>query len=159
MVNAGSDSVDGLEKVVIHSENGVIKGFLESHRGDTLETLLRNATADPPLLLRIRPVGKDTSQEIPVQNTKAVFFVKDFEGDPQRKNLQFYRGAPVVHGVWIRVEFRDGEVMEGLVYNTLRFLIDAAFFMRPTDPYSNNRLVYVVKSWLRECRILGLRNI
>jgi hypothetical protein len=31
--------------------------------------------------------------------------------------------------------------------------------MRPTDPKSNNLLVYVMKSWIKECRVLGLRNI
>ena len=85
--------------------------------------------------------------------------MKDFDGDQQHKNLRFYKGAPIIHGVWIRLEFTDGEIMEGLVYNTIRFLADPGFFILPTDPYSNNRLVYVVKSWLKDCRILGLRNI
>jgi len=159
MANQGPDSGGGFEKIVVRLGNRVIKGFLENRSEDTLDLLLRDAAADPPALLRIRPIGEDTIQEIPTHSTKAVFFVKDFDGIPEHKNLQFYRGAPIAHGVWIRVEFTDGEIMEGLVHNTVRFLVDPGFFMRPTDPYSNNRLVYVVKSWLKECRILGLRNI
>ncbi len=85
--------------------------------------------------------------------------MENFDGDPQHKGLRFYRGAPIVHGVWVRVEFIDSEVMEGLVYNTMSFLVDAGFFMRPTDPYSNNQFVYVLKAWLKEFCILGLRNI
>jgi hypothetical protein len=66
---------------------------------------------------------------------------------------------PIVHGIWVRVEFLDGEVMEGIVHNTLRFLVDPGFFLIPSDPDSNNRLVYVMKSWLRDHRVLGVRKL
>lgn len=159
MVNSPTDSDSGFEKVVIRVGDEVIKGFLKSRAGDSLDALLRNAAADPPSLLRVRRLADDSIQEIPIESTKAVFYVKDFDGDQQHKNLRFYRGAPIVHGVWIRLEFTDGEIMEGLVHNTIRFLVDPGFFILPTDPYSNNRLVYVVKSSLKECRVLGLRNL
>ena len=159
MTHTATDSDGAFEKVVIRMGSEVIKGFLESRAGDSLDALLRNATADPPALLRVRRLADDSIQEISIEDTKAVFYVKDFDGDRQHKHLRFYKGAPIIHGVWIRLEFTDGEIMEGLVYNTLRFLVDPGFFILPTDPYSNNRLVYVVKSWLKECRVLGLRNI
>jgi len=159
MVNSATDSDVSFEKVVIRVGNEVIKGFLESRPGDSLDALLRNATADPPAVLRVRRVADSSIQEIPITSTKAVFYVKDFEGDREHKNLRFYKGAPIIHGVWIRLEFTDGEIMEGLVHNTIRFLVDPGFFILPSDPYSNNRLAYVVKSWLKECRVLGLRNI
>lgn len=158
MPKSTADPDSGCEKVVIHLENRIIKGFLETHAGNTLDGLLEDTTAAAPAVLRIRPLGEEGIQDIPIQSTKAVFFVKDFNGDPNHKSLRFFRGAAIVHGVWIRVEFKDGEIMEGLVHNTIHFLVDPGFFMRPTDPYSNNRLVYVVKSWLAECRVLGLRN-
>jgi hypothetical protein len=66
---------------------------------------------------------------------------------------------PIVHGIWVRVEFLDGEVMEGIVHNTLRFLVDPGFFLIPSDTDSNNRLVYVMKSWLRDHRVLGVRKL
>lgn len=159
MVNSAAGPEGGFDKVVIHLGNEVIRGFLESHEGNSLNTLLENATAAPPSLLRLRRLDNDAIQEIPIQVTKAIFYVKSFDGDSQHKSLRFYRGAPIVHGVWIRLDFVDGEVMEGLVHNTLRLIVDPGFFMRPTDPYSNNQLVYVVKSWIKEFRILGLRKI
>lgn len=159
MVNSATDCDSGFEKVVIRVGNEVVKGFLESRAGDGLDALLRNAAADPPAVLRVRRLSDSLIQEIPIQDTKAVFYVKDFDGDRQHKSLRFYKGAPIVHGVWIRLEFTDGEIMEGLVHNTIRFLVDPGFFVLPSDPYSNNRLAYVVKSWLKECRVLGLRNI
>jgi len=159
MVDQAADSGNVFEKVVIRVGNEIIKGFLESRAGDNLDALLRDAATDAPALLRVRRLADNLIQEIPIEHTKAVFYVKDFDGDRQHKNLRFYKGAPIVHGVWIRLEFKDGEIMEGLVHNTIRFLVDPGFFILPTYPYSNNRLVYVVNSWLKECRVLGLRNI
>jgi hypothetical protein len=49
--------------------------------------------------------------------------------------------------------------MEGIVYNSIRYLIDPGFFLLPTDPGSNNKLVYVLKSWLVDHRILGMRKL
>ncbi|KAA6458342.1 hypothetical protein DYQ86_20730 [Acidobacteria bacterium AB60] len=147
------------ERVVVRLGDEAIKGFLDLRPGDTIDALLQNVTAAPPPVLRIRRLDNGTVQEIPIDRTKAIFYVNDFNGDPDHRDLHFYRGAPIVHGVWIRLEFVDGEVMEGLVHNTIRFLLDPGFFIRPTDPRSNNRLVYVVKKWLKECRVLGLRDI
>lgn len=149
------------EKVVIHLEEGVVKGFLQSEAkpGERLDDLLRNVNAAPPTLLRIRRLGATGIDEISVEQTKAIFFVKEFDGNPGHKDLRFYRGSPIGHGVWVRLEFNDGEIMEGLVFNSLSFLVEPGFFMRPTDPDGNNRLVYVTKSWLKGCRVLGLRNI
>src|SRR4051812_36761703 len=113
MADPATDSHGGFEKVVIRVGNEVIKGFLENRAGDSLDALLRNASADPPAVLRVRRLADSSIQEIPIENTKAVFYVKDFEGDRQHKNLRFYKGAPIVHGVWIRLEFTDGEIMEG----------------------------------------------
>lgn len=159
MANSNADSNDGCKRVVIRVDDEVIKGFLETDAGDTLDVLLRDVMAPPPAVIRIRRLDDNTIHEIPICRAKAVFYVRDFCGNPDHREIRFYRGAPIIHGVWIRLEFTDGEIMEGLVHNTVRFLVDPGFFVRPTDPNSNNRLVYVVKSWLRECRVLGLRNI
>jgi hypothetical protein len=80
-----------------------------------------------------------------------------FEGDSDHKELNFHSRAPIVHGIWVRLQFRDGEVMEGIIYNSIRYLVDPGFFLLPTDPDSNNRLVYVRKSWLADYRVLGMR--
>lgn len=159
MGNSEANCKSRFEKVVIRMGDRAVKGFLEIGTGDTLDALLQNASAPPPALLRVRRLDDSKIEEIPIEHTKAVFYVKDFDGDLDHRDLRFYRGAPILHGVWVRLEFYDGEVMEGLVHNTLRFLVDPGIFIRPTDPKSNNRLVYVVKSCLKECRILGLRNI
>jgi hypothetical protein len=147
------------EKVVIHLGTELVKGYLESHTWTTIEDLLRHAPAGLPRTLRVRRVGSDHFEEIHTQNAKAVFYVNNFEGDVWHKDLKFSTRAPIVHGIWVRLEFLDGELLEGIVYNTIHFLVNPGFFLYPTDPESNNRLVYVFKNQLKDCRILGLRKL
>jgi hypothetical protein len=137
----------------------VVKGFLQADHVETLDAALLRSTDGTPQSMRVRRLGAEAFEDILMEKLKAIFYVKDFDGDASHKDLNFYKRAPLVHGIWSRVEFLDGEVMEGLVHNTIGFLRDPGFFIRPTDPACNNRLVYVLKSWLRDFRILGLRNL
>ena len=159
MPQAGQVAGARLQKVVIQFGNSVVKGFLESPSWDTIEDVLKNAPDSPPRSFRIRPLGSDTIQEIPTADAKAVFYVNDFDGDREHRALQFHSPSPIVHGIWVRVEFLDGEVMEGIVHNTLRFLVDPGFFLLPTDPDRNNQLVFVMKTWLKDHRVLGVRKL
>jgi len=147
------------EKVVVQLGSKVIKGYVESKSGETIEELLSNACWNSKETLRVRSCNSDAVEEISLAETKAIFYVNSFEGDSEHTELSFHSRAPLVHGIWVRVQFLDGEVIEGIVYNSLRYLIDPGFFLMPTDPESNNKLVYVVKSSLADHRILGLRNL
>lgn len=148
-----------LQKVVIQFGDSVVKGYLEPQSWESIEGVLSNAPDSPPQSFRIRPIDSDTIQEISTADAKAVFYVNNFEGDSQHRPLNFHSPSPIVHGIWVRVEFIDGEVMEGIVHNTLRFLVDPGFFVAPTDPESNNQLAYVMKSWLKDLRVLGVRKL
>lgn len=98
-------------------------------------------------------------EDIPAKDAKAMFYVKTFEGDDRHNELKFHARAPIVHGIWVKIEFEDNEVMEGIVQNSIHYLVEPGFFLLPTDPRSNNKLVYVIKNSLRDCRVLGVRNI
>lgn len=154
-----SKVVPSWEKVVIRLKSSVIKGFVEMPAAESIEAFLSDEIRSTPAVFKIRRLDSDAVEEIPVADAKAIFYVKSFEGDAERRALFFHSRGRIMQSVWIRVEFIDGEVMEGLIDNTGRFLCDPGFFMRPTDPNSNNRLVYVVKNWLRDCRVLGLRDM
>ena len=147
------------EQVVIQFGNRTLKGYLESPIWNTIEDLLSILPASSPDTVRVRHQDSDVVEEILTKDIKAVFYVNTFEGDSDHKQLNFHSRAPVAQGIWMRLQFRDGEVMEGIVYNSLRYLIDPGFFLLPTDPDSNNRLVYVMKSWLVDHRVLGMRKL
>ena len=147
------------EKVVIQFGSRTIKGFLESPVWNTIEELLGNAPQSSLENFRIRHLESDVVEDVSIKDVKAVFYVNSFDGNSIRNHLNFHTRAPIVHGIWMRFQFRDGEVMEGIVYNSIRYLVDPGFFVLPTDPGSNNKLVYVVKSWLVDHRVLGLRKL
>ena len=156
-MTSGPQLVPDWEKIVIRRKDEVIKGYVETVPAESIEAVLKDAARGTPAVLRVRRLDSDTVEDISIADAKAIFYVNSFEGDASRRDLHFHGRARIIHSVWVRLEFEDGEVMEGLVDNTGRHIIDAGFFLRPTDPNSNNRLVYVVKSCVRDCRVLGLR--
>jgi len=149
----------GSEKVVIQFGSRKVKGYLELPAWSTIEDLLSNAPRSSPETFRFHNLESDAVEEISIRDVKAIFYVSSFDGDPDHKELNFHSKAPITHGIWMRVQFLDGEVMEGIVYNSIRYLVDLGFFMVPTDPDSNNKLVYVVKSQLADHRVLGTRKL
>jgi hypothetical protein len=80
------------------------------------------------------------SHRIEMEDLKAVFFTKDFEGNKahQYDYSHEIRGA----GRKLRVEFNDGEVIVGysLAYSADRL----GFFLTPADVNGNNERVFVL---------------
>jgi hypothetical protein len=159
MPPAGGRNASKSEKVVIQFGSTTVKGYLDSPVWNTVEELLSNAPHSAPEIFRVRLLDSDKVEDISTKDIKAVFYVNSFEGDPHHQILNFHSRAPIVHGIWMRVQFLDGEVIEGIVCNSIRYLIDPGFFLVPTDPDSNNKLIYVLKSWLADHRVLGMRKL
>jgi hypothetical protein len=90
--------------------------------------------------------------EIYTKYLKALFFVKDFRGDPHYVNRNEFDPKHPTIGLKIRVEFKDGEVLVGTSteYQPGR----SGFFILPADTDSNNELCYVVVEATKEIRIL-----
>ena len=82
------------------------------------------------------------TQQIEVEQLKAFFLVKDFEGN---KNYdEDYKDEIAGTGRKIMVKFSDGESIIGY---TLGYSPDRqGFFMTPADSNSNNQRIFVVKS-------------
>ena len=80
--------------------------------------------------------------EVSVEDLKAVFFVKDFEGN---KDHQYdYVDEIAAGGRKIKVAFTDGETVVGY---TVAYSPDRqGFFMTPADLKGNNERIFVVKS-------------
>lgn len=136
-----------------------IKGYIDSPAWSDVEELLRSDSQRPAETFKIRLLHSNTVKTVSAKDIKAIFYVNSFEGDSNHQHLNFHDRAPVVDGIWMRLQFIDGEVMEGIVCNSLRYLVDPGFFLLPTDPDSNNRLVYVRKNKLAGHRILGMRKL
>jgi hypothetical protein len=80
--------------------------------------------------------------EISIEDLKAVFFVKDFEGN--KSHQKSYDDNIAGGGKKIKVRFFDGETVVGY---TLGFSPDRqGFFLTPGDLKGNNERIFVVKS-------------
>jgi hypothetical protein len=89
------------------------------------------------------------ASEIKMEDLKAVFFVKDFEGRPEYSEVKIFpEKLPTSKGRKIAVLFTDGELLTGftLAYDPKR----SGFFMLPADDMSNNDRIYVVASAVKE---------
>ena len=80
--------------------------------------------------------------EIHTKELKAIFFVKDLEGDPQHAERNEFDPVHPPVGRRIKVEFSDGEVLIGTTqgYQPNR----PGFFVEPADDGSNIERCYVV---------------
>jgi hypothetical protein len=93
--------------------------------------------------------------EIQVEELKAIFFVKDFDGRPEySESKAFPQEIPAAKGRKIVVVFRDDEVITGYTfgYDPGR----SGFFVMPTDELSNNERAFIIRSAVREVG-LGLK--
>ena len=152
----GSDP-QNVQMVVIRSGDAIFKGYIDDPTWGAAEELLKVPPDNLPSFFRIRDIKTNVLIDLPSEGVTALYYVKNFDGNPEHKDLNFHSHEPTVDGVWMRLEFASGEVMEGLVHNTMRYLIDPGFFLLPTDPESNNKLVYVTKKSLVDHRVLGIR--
>jgi hypothetical protein len=93
---------------------------------------------------------------VPLNQIKGVFFVRDFEGNPHHTERKTFQSRPRLSGLWVRMVFRDSEVLEGLTPNDLLSLDPSGFYLTPPDAYSNNLRVFVPRSSLTEVEVLGV---
>jgi hypothetical protein len=130
-----------VSKVVVHSRSGnVFPGFARwNTTGDELEI--------------INPNGK--GETFRLSDVKAVFFVKDFKGDSSYTDVKFLNKQQVSQHLWVRIEFYDGEILEGRVENGTELLNCAALYLKPSDEDSNNLVVCIPKNAIRSFIVLS----
>lgn len=90
--------------------------------------------------------------EVVVAELKAVFFVKDFLGNPDYHDRKIFDPMKPPAGRKLRVVFHDEEVIVGSTtgYQPGR----PGFFLEPADPKSNNERCYVVAAAARDVRFI-----
>lgn len=93
----------------------------------------------------------DEATEVRIKDLKAVFFVRDFVGDPSyNERKHFAEGGPP--GRKVEVTFRDGEVLVGSTMGYDRHR--PGFFLIPADPKGNNLKVFAVRAAVTNVRLL-----
>jgi hypothetical protein len=101
----------------------------------------------------LRPLAGGDVLDIRCKELKAVFFVRDFAGDPKRHEARGFEQATtdISRGKKIAIRFKDGELIFGF---TLTYMPDrAGYFITPADPSNNNLRIYVLAHSAREVKV------
>ena len=138
-------------KVVFRFNNGDLKkGYLKEFSPSSEEASL--SEHDTKRIASIR-----------VDELKAIFFVKSFDGDSSHREKRAYSlDSPKGHRVFIR--FKDGEYMVGFLEGNVPwdrgfFLSKKSdgvkgFFLLPVDIYSNNIKAFIVASSVNDVTVV-----
>ena len=99
----------------------------------------------------------------PIKTLKRIAYVRDFnlddKVDPERIGRMTFPARPRGDGIWLKLIFRDDELLEGLTTLDLTFadtlLDDHGLFLTPPDPRSNTLRLFVPRIALRSIEVLG----
>jgi hypothetical protein len=117
-------------------------------------TPTRLGQADPIDVLT--PEGEH--EQIPLAKVRAIYFVREFSDDfePERKA---FLSRPKLDGLWVRLRFTDGDILEGVVPNDLLSLLDNGLQITPPDLNSSTDRIFVPRGALSEVTVLGVVGI
>jgi PilZ domain len=141
IVNPSGQPKTAFQKIVVrHADGKILKGYTQDfHPSRPQFSLWPSMNATP----KERIV-------VVVARLKAVFFVRDFDGNPQYQESKVFgnRGQ----GRRVEVTFSDGEVVLG---TTLNYRPDTqGFFVSPADSRGNNTRIFVASAAVRRVRFL-----
>ncbi len=92
----------------------------------------------------------------PYEEIKAVCFVRDLEFPGSSAERRLFTSRPKSEGLWVRMLFRDGDFLDGILPNNLLRLEPYGFSVVPPDPAANTQRVFVPKAALADLKVLGV---
>jgi hypothetical protein len=92
---------------------------------------------------------------IELRDIKGVYFVRDF-GDSDVLSRKTFTSRPRTEGLWVRLKFRDNEVLEGMMPNDLSLSTAEGFLVNPPDLRSNTQRIFVPRTALESLTVLAV---
>jgi hypothetical protein len=134
--------MDAVKVVVRYADGKVIKGYTQDFFPNKDRFHLQPQQ---------KSTGQDT-QQVLVKDLKAIFFVRDFGGNPTYDERRQFADSDKPQGRKMEIIFKDGEKLVGstLGYEPNR----PGFFIHPADDKSNNIRVFVVQAFVDKVRNL-----
>ena len=134
------------KKVIVETqERKLLKGYLNP-----------SALAKEDLIDLLTPDGEH--EQLPLAKLRAVYFVRDLADDINLERKSFL-SRPKLEGLWVRLRFRDGDQLEGVIPNDLLGLLDNGVHITPPDFNSNTDRIFVPRAALTELTVLGVVGI
>ena len=92
---------------------------------------------------------------IDLRDIKGVYFVREF-GDSESLTRKTFTSRPRTEGLWVRLKFKDNEVLEGMMPNDLSLTIGEGFLINPPDLPSNTQRIFVPRLALESLTVLAV---
>ncbi len=127
------------QKVIVRYRDGqLLRGYTNNFHTDR-----------PQLHLSEQPCAGKTVM-VPLSRLKALFFVREFAGNPRHVDRPDFQGRSA--GRKVEITFHDGEVLVG---STISYRAEGnGFFVQPADSGSNNLRVFVINGAIQHLRFL-----
>ena len=93
---------------------------------------------------------------LPYEEVKGVHFVREFEDQSDHLERKVFTSRPKLGGLWLRMKFKDDEVLDGILPNNLLLMAENGFTITPPDPYANSQKIFVPKAALAELTVLAV---
>ena len=92
---------------------------------------------------------------IDLRDIKGVYFVREF-GDSESLSRKTFTSRPRTEGLWVRLKFKDNEILEGMMPNDLNQASPEGFLINPPDLRSNTQRIFVPRSALESLTVLAV---
>jgi hypothetical protein len=104
----------------------------------------------------LTPDGEQRNFDL--KDVRSIYFVRDFGAnfEPERKA---FLSRPKLDGLWVRLKFRDGETIEGVVPNDLLSLLDRGVQITPPDLHGTTLKIFIPRTAMTELMVLGVVGI
>jgi hypothetical protein len=90
-----------------------------------------------------------------LREIKGVYFVREF-GDSESLTRKTFTSRPRSEGLWVRLRFKDSEILEGLMPADLMQTTPEGFLVNPPDQRSNTQRIFVPRSALESLTVLAV---
>src|SRR5512133_54347 len=92
---------------------------------------------------------------IELRDIKGVFFVREF-GDTESLLRKTFTTRPRTEGLWLRLTFKDNDVLEGMMPNDLSQITPEGYLINPPDTRSNTQRIFVPRHALAVVTVLAV---
>lgn len=92
---------------------------------------------------------------IDLRDIKAVYFVRDFS-DADVLTRKTFTTRPRTEGLWVRMKFKDNDMIEGILPNDLALNPADGFLVNPPDLRSNTQRIFIPRSALASVNVLAV---
>jgi len=92
---------------------------------------------------------------IDLREIKGVYFVREF-GDSESLTRKTFTTRPRSEGLWVRLRFKDNEILEGLMPSDLTQNLPEGYLVNPPDQRSNTQRIFVPRTALESLTVLAV---